>query len=137
MVELLSEEAMKDGVPLTESDKKILASESSERSCLEPMPEALRRRVKELIVRIFQAEPFDEFDRDPKCFSCSMQWVDDDGRYPNIVALAEEVVRERQPASLSGWKLVKDKLLLWGCGLLVVLLMLAIVAGAGFLFDGK
>jgi hypothetical protein len=78
MVELLSVEAIKDGVPLTERDREILAD-------VEPMPEILRQRAKELIIRIYEAESLDEWDRDPKCFSCSLQWAGD-GEYPNIVA---------------------------------------------------
>jgi hypothetical protein len=135
MVELLSDEAIKDGVPLTERDRELLARENSR---LEPMPEVLRQRAKDLITLIFEAEPFDEFERDPKCFSCSLQWAGD-GRYPNIVALAEEVACDiaRPSAPLYGWKLVKDNLQLVGCGLLVVLLMFAIVAVTGLLFGWK
>jgi hypothetical protein len=135
MVELLSDEAIKDGVPLTERDREILARENSR---LEPMPEVLRQRAKDLITRIFEGEPLDEFGRDPKCFSCSLQWAGD-GRYPNIVALAEEVACDiaRPSVPLLGWKRVKDKLQLVGCGLLLVLLMFAIVIGAGFLFGWK
>ena len=131
MVELLSVEAIKDGVPLTERDREILAS-------AEPMPEILRQRAKDLITRIFEAEPFDDWERDPKCFSCSLEWAGD-SRYPNIVALAEEVACDiaRPSAPLHGWKLAKDKLQLVGCGLLLVLLMFAIVAVAGFVFGWK
>jgi len=135
MVQLLSDEAIKDGVPLTEHDREILTRESSR---LEPMPDILRQRVKDLIGRIFEAEPLDECERDPKCFSCSLQWAGD-GRYPNIVALAEEVACDiaRPSAPLHGWKLAKDKLQLVGCGLLLVLLMFVIVAIAGLVFRWK
>jgi len=131
MVELLSAEAIKDGVPLTERDTEILAN-------VEPMPEILRQRAKELITRIYESESPDEWERDPKCFSCSLQWAGD-REYPNIVALAEEVACDiAQPsAPLPGWKRVKDKLQLLSCGLLLVLLMFAIVAIAGFLFGWK
>ena len=131
MVELLSAEAIKDGVPLTERDREILAS-------AEPMPEILRQRAKELITRIYESESLDEWERDPKCFSCSLQWAGD-REYPNIVALAEGVACDiaRPSAPLYGWKRVKDKLQLLGCGLLLVLLMFAIVAVAGFLFHWK
>jgi hypothetical protein len=50
MVELLSAEAIKDGVPLTERDREILAN-------AEPMPEILRQRAKDLIKQIFEANP--------------------------------------------------------------------------------
>src|SRR5271157_5318606 len=132
MVELLSDEAIKDGAPLTGRDREILARENSR---LEPMPEVLRQRAKDLIMRIFEAEPFDEWERDPKCFSCSLQWAGD-GRYPNIVALAEEVACDlaRPSPPLRGRKKVIDAVQLIGCAVLLVLLMLAIVIGAGFLF---
>jgi hypothetical protein len=131
MVELLSVEAIKDGVPLSERDREILAN-------VEPMPEILRQRTKELVMRIYESESPDERERDPKCFGCALQWAGD-GQYPNIVALAEEVACDiaRPSAPLHGWKRVKDKLQLLGCGLLLVLLMFAVVAVAGFLFGWK
>jgi hypothetical protein len=87
MVELISHEADKAGSPLTDREREALARENS-RS--EPLPEDLRQRAKELIAQIFKAEPWDEFENDPKCFSSSMERAGD-GRYPNVVALAEEV----------------------------------------------
>jgi hypothetical protein len=131
MVELLSVEAEKYGIPLTERDREILANS-------EPMPETLQQQAKELITRIYECESLDEWERDPKCFSCSLQWAGD-REYPNIVALSEEVACDiaRPSAPLHGWKRVKDKLQLAGCGLLLVLLMCAIVAVAGFLFGWK
>src|SRR5277367_4624473 len=83
MVELLSDEAIRDAVPLIERDREILANESSR---IAPMPEVLQQRAKDLITRIFEAEPPDERETDPKCFRCSLEW-EGDGRYPNIVAL--------------------------------------------------
>jgi hypothetical protein len=58
MVELLSVEAIKDRVPLTERDREILAN-------VEPVPEILRQRAKELITRIYESESLDEWERDP------------------------------------------------------------------------
>jgi hypothetical protein len=74
-----------------------------------------------------------------KSFGSSLQWAGDSG-YPNIVSLAEEVAREMRGEafpSLQGWNLVKDRIQLVGCGLLVVLLMLVTVTAAGFLLAGK
>jgi hypothetical protein len=135
MVELISHEADKAGSPLTDREREALARENS-RS--EPLPEDLRQRAKELIAQIFKAEPWDEFENDPKCFSSSMERAGD-GRYPNVVALAEEVGCEiaRLTPPLHGWKQVKDAAQLVGCALLVVLLMFAVVIGAGFLFHWK
>jgi hypothetical protein len=130
MVELLSNEASKAGTPLTDLDKEILANN-------EPIPEDLEKRARELIARIFEAEPLEEFERDPKCFSSSLQWAGDLG-YANIVGLAEQVAYETaRSAQPQGWKLVKDKAQLIGCGLLVVLFMFAVVIAAGFLFGWK
>lgn len=135
MLKLLSEEAVRDGVPLTERDKEILAAESTHD---EPMPDDLQQRAKGLIAKIYAAEPFDPREIDPKSFSSSLQWAGDRD-HPNIVAIAEEVACDigRPSGQLHSWKLVRDKLQLVGCGLLVVLLMAVIVAGAGVLFGWK
>jgi len=135
MVELLANEADKSGSPSTDLERETL---SNDRSRLDPMPEDLRQRAKELIGRIFEGEPWDEFERDPKCFSSSLQWAGDSSN-SNVVALADEVACDiaRPGLPLHGWKRVNDAMQLVGCGLLVVLLMLAIVIGAGFLFNWK
>jgi hypothetical protein len=121
-MEMLADEAMKDGLPLTEADKEILVAES-----VKPIPEVLRQRAGHLITRILEREPADEDERDQKCFSYALQWAAD-GRYPNIVALGREVASDMRPAiGLHGWRLLKDRLYLVGCGLLVVFLMMAII----------
>src|SRR5882762_7949454 len=84
MVELLSEKAEKDGTPLTDSDRAILVKEKSD---VEPVPEDLRQRAKELIARMFVEEPWDEFESDPRSFGSSLQWAGDSS-YPNIVSPA-------------------------------------------------
>jgi hypothetical protein len=63
MVELLSEKGEICGTPITDSDRAILAKESSE---AEPLPEDLKCRAKQLIAQIFKDEPWDEFGGDPK-----------------------------------------------------------------------
>jgi len=136
MVELLSEKAEKDGTPLTDSDRAILVKEKSD---VEPVPEDLRQRAKELIARMFVEEPWDEFESDPRSFGSSLQWAGDSG-CPNIVSLTEEVAGEMRGEAfppLQGWKLGKDRMQLIGCGMLVVLLIFAILIGAGFLFGWK
>src|ERR1700688_2189446 len=136
MVKLLSEKAEKEGTPLTDSDRAILVKE---RSDVEPVPEELRHRAKELIARMFIEEPWDEFAGDPKSFGSSLQWAGDSG-YPNIVSLTEEVACETRGEAFppfQGWKLAKDRMQLIGCGVLAVLFMFAIVIGAGFLFGWK
>lgn len=136
MVELLSKEAEKAGTPLTDLDKETLAEECSDTRA---MPDDLRWRAKELIARIFEGELSDEFVRDPKCFSSSLQWAGDQS-YPNIVALAEEVYCDINPTafhSLHGWEFAKDRMQLIGCGVLAVLLMFAIGIAGSILFGWK
>jgi hypothetical protein len=135
MVKLLSDEAMKAGAPLSDLDKKILAEESS---ALEPMPEDLRQRARQLIAQIFETEPWDEMERNPKDFGSSSEWAGDSG-CRNIVVLAEEVAREiaRPSPPLHGWGFVKDKLQLVGCGVLFILLIATIIAGVQALFGWK
>jgi len=133
VVELLSREADEAGTSLTALEKEILAQDN-----LESMTDDLRHRAKGLIARIYEAEPWAEFEGDPKSFANSLEWVRD-SRYPNVVALAEEVRCEIAGLTppLQGWKRVKDAVQLVGCGLLVVLLMFAIVITAGFLLGWK
>jgi len=136
MVKLLSDEAEKAGSPLTQSEKEYLAAGHSDH---EPPTEGLEKKTKDLIVRIFEAEPWDEFERDPKSFGNSLQWAGD-SRYSNIVALAEEVSCEmtgRSSPPLHGWQKISDRILLVGCGILVVLSMFAIGAVGTIFFGWK
>ena len=133
MVELLFQEADKTGTPLTALDKAILAKESS-RS--DPMPEDLRDRAKKLITRIYDNKLKTKPEKDPKSFLISLQWASDDPNYQNIVALAEEVAHTSFPP-LHGWELIKNRLQLVGCAVLIVLAMFAVVIGAGILLRWK
>jgi hypothetical protein len=135
MVNLLSDAATKAGAPLSDLDKKILSEESS---ALGPMPDDLRQRAKKLIAQVFETEPWDEMERSPKDFGSSLEWAGDSGRR-NIVVLAEEVACDiaRPSLPLHGWGLVKDKLQLVGCGVLLILLTAAIIAGVQALFGWK
>jgi len=132
LVKLLANEAERAGAQLTDQDREILSKESSPQ---DPVPEDLKQKAKELITRIFDAEP-DEFERDPKSFSDSLQWAGAKS-YPNIVAIAEEVLYGRAGTrypQLQGWRLAKDRMLLIISGVLVVFLMFAIVIAGHFLF---
>lgn len=134
LVAILSREAETAGTPLTDTEKEILAREHSPNI---PIPEELRQSAKQLIARIFDAEPRDEFERDPKSFSNSLEWTERGN--PNIAVLAEEISRENPHLSPPwyGWKRVKDRLQLVGCALIVILLMFAVVIALGFLFHWK
>jgi hypothetical protein len=136
MVELLAKQAEAAGTPLTDEEKEALLQERSGKNQL---PEELRQKAMDLIVKIFEVEDASETAMDPKSFSNSMYWADDAG-CSNILALAEQVacetVRTAYPP-LHGWRLVKDRLQLIGCGIFVVLLMLVIVIVAGVVFHWK
>ena len=134
VIELLSKQAERAGTPLTTSEKEVLAREASS---LDPVPEDLRQRTKDLVAQIYDSEPWDEFERDPKSFTDSLEWTEPSS--PNIVVIAEEVRCEnaRLTPPLHGWKRVKDGLQLIGCAFLVVLLMFAVVLVCGFLFSRK
>ncbi len=134
MVNLLANEAIKAGSPLSVLEKEILIKEYS---IVEPMPEELRERAKQLIARIFEGEPWDEFDRTPKGFSSSLEWADDSRS--NIVVLAHEVACEvaRLSPPPHGWGLVKDKLQLDGCAVLFIVIIGAGIAAIQALFGWK
>ena len=131
VIELLSKEAEKGGPPFTSLEKEILAREASS---LDPLPKELHQRTRELVTQIYETEPWDEFEREPKSFTDSLEWIEPE--YPNVLMIAEEVWREKfwLTPPLQGWKRVNDRLQLVGCALFVVLLMFATVIACGFLF---
>ncbi len=135
MVQLLAVEAEKTGFPLSALEKEGLLDERPDH---ESPPQELRQKAKDLIARILEAES-DDFERNPKSFGNSLQWAGDRGYVP-IVALAEEVSCEMGGSAyppLHGWKKIKDRGLLIGCGLLVVLAMFAIGAIGAVFFGWK
>jgi hypothetical protein len=135
MVALLSKEAMNAGVPLSDGERKLLASEFIPGAAIS---EELRNRTKKLIEKILAREQ-ESVERDSRSFGNSLEWAGDPD-YPNIVMLTEEVVRSRGARMnlppLHGWKRVKDRFQLIGCGLSLILLMLLIVF-AGTLILGR
>jgi len=136
MVDLLSRQAEKDGVPLTDAEKEILLAAHSKGR---PIPEDLRTRFLQLIERQLRQEREDGTHADPRSFDGSLEWAGDWG-YPNIVQLADEVMCEFPPdlaLPLTGWKLFKDRLQLVGCGCAVVLCMFLIGAIMSVWFAGK
>lgn len=135
MVNLLAIEAKNSGSELSDEDRQILSEE-----CL--IPESLRDKAKDIIRHILEREQLsgetDVFEH-PDSFGNSMEWAGDP-QYPNLVRLTEEVILEGRAAGifpeageLHGWGLVKDKLLLVACGLLIVITVLV----AGGLFFSK
>jgi len=122
MVSLLSEEAVRSGTPLTEAEKEILFNETVSLS------EELRQKASRLIGQILEREQATSSEENPKSFFACLEWVEPD--YPNIAALAEEVITSGgigKVPPLHGWRWVKERTLLIGCGLLVVLFMIVVV----------
>ena len=135
MVELLAQQAASAGTPLTDEERETLIQARSRRH---PLPEELRQKATDLIVKIFEAED-NATVGDPMSFSNAMYWADGEG-YPRILALAEDVACDTARATyppLQGWRLVKDRVQLMGCGILLVLLMLAVVFVIGVVFHWK
>lgn len=133
MVTLLSEEADKQGTPLNEMEKEILASELGR-----AIPEDLRMRSCKLIEKIIEREKSTD-NNDPKSFIASFEWASDNA-YPQIVALTEEVITSGglgHLPPLHGRSWIKDRTQLIGCGLLVVVFMLLIVGICGLVFERK
>jgi hypothetical protein len=136
MIELLSQEADRHGTPLNETEKKMLASESSRR---ESIPEDLRMRLHKSIGEILEREKAKDIKNDPKSFLASFEWASDNA-YPEIVALIEEVITGGGFGPLPpqhGRRWIKDRAQLIGCGLLLVLIMMVIVAICGLIFQKK
>jgi hypothetical protein len=136
MVDLLAKEAESAGTPLSDRDKDILLQDHRETNSL--LTDELRQKATDSIRRLYELETSDENFWDPLSFGNSLEWGGDT-RYPNIVALAEEVSCDmaRMGPPLHGWKRFKDKLLLIGCGLLVVVLMMVIGITISSFFPDK
>ncbi len=128
MVNLIAAEGDILNAPLTNEECGILEGDSA------VSPE-LSAKAKYLIAHIFEIEK--QEDSDPRSFENSMAWASD-GASSNIVQLTYEVADGLNSVPRSqGWKRVKDRFALVGCGLIVVLLMFAAVTGAGFIFHWK
>ena len=134
MVELLSIEAANEGVPLSDKDKEVLASEVIPGA---PISAELQNKAKKLIEEILKREQARGRDEDPKNFGNSLEWAGDPD-YPNIVMLTEEVISSgaslRGLPPLHGWRRVKDRFQLLGCGLSLVLALFLLVLIVSFVF---
>jgi hypothetical protein len=129
MVDLLGAEARNVGSPLSDEELDILS-----REC--PLSDDLADKAKRLIGQSLAKEYLQTEaagSENPKSLSASLEWAEDN-QYPNIARLTEEVVLEGRASGIlpsrrsHGWGLVKDKLWLVGCGLLVVLAIFVIGA---------
>jgi hypothetical protein len=122
MVSLLSQEADRSGTPFTEAEKAILSSETAAPS------EALRQKALKLIGQILESGLATSSEENPKSFFVCLEWVEP--AYPNIAALAEEVITSGGFGKLPpphGQRCVKDRAQLICCGLLVVLFMFLVI----------
>jgi hypothetical protein len=134
MVALLCREAESHGTPLTEAEKQMLTREPAD-----VLPEDLRIRVTKLIKEILNREKTTDIGNDPKSFLASFEWASDNA-FPQIAALTEEVITSGGFGNLPplhGREWIKDRAQLIGCGLLVVLIMMAIVVIVGLIVHGK
>jgi hypothetical protein len=128
MVDLLAAEGNILDAPLSEEERESLV-------CSGGVSDELASKAKYLITHILDSEKNQV--SDPRSFSNSMRWAADPA-WPNIAELVAQVASERNPrARLSGWRPVKDRIALFSCGLLLVLLMFAAVIVAGFIFHWK
>jgi|HubBroStandDraft_6_1064221.scaffolds.fasta_scaffold745816_1 hypothetical protein len=136
MVSLLSQEAVRSGIPLSEAEERILASEYVPS---QPIDEDLHERTKRLIAQTLQRERETPAGEDTKSFRSSIGWAGDQN-YPNIVAVAEEVITGgglgRIPP-LRGRAWLKDRTKLIGCAFVAVLVMFLVVAVVTFFFSRK
>jgi hypothetical protein len=132
MVVLISAEAERAGTPLSEAEKQILLRNWDPETIL---PEEFRSKAKRLVEQTFD---YDADPDDPLSLGNSVEWAGDWG-YPTIVALTEEVMLERQEKfpRLRGRRKIIDLFQLVGCGIVVVVLMMLVVALFSWLFGSK
>ncbi len=136
MVSLLSEEAVLSGISLSEAEERILASEFAPRL---PIAEDLHERTKRLIAQILQRERETPQEERTKSFVSSIEWAGDQN-YPNIVAIAEEVITGRglgPMPPLRGRAWLKDRTKLIACAFVAVLFIFLIVAAVTFFSSRK
>jgi len=96
-------------------------------------------RLHKLIGEILEREKAKGIKNDPKSFLASFEWASNNA-CPEIVALTEEVVTGGGFGPLPpphGRRWIKDRAQVIGCGLLLVLIMMVIVAICGLIFQKK
>jgi hypothetical protein len=134
MVELVASEGARVGTALGDEEKAILLAQPSRRC---PVPEELVWKSRKLIEELLHREKEAGDRKDARSFGNSFDWAD--GANANIVVLTLGVLTNSPPLAptLQGGKLIKDRIQLVGCGLIVVLLMLLTVIVAGNVFHWK
>ncbi len=135
MLLALSREAEAAGIPLSETERQMLAAEVVPEI---PIPDDLKERVKPLISAILQREQATDTGGNTIGFGDALEWVEPD--YPNIAALAEEVITSGGFGALPqlhGRTLFKDRAQLVGCAVALVIGLIAIAVAIDFLFDRR
>jgi hypothetical protein len=135
MVNLLSYEAETDGVPLTETEKKLLGEEFVPGKTI---PNEFRERVKRLISKVLERQQNTATNGGQRSFGDALEWVEPG--YPNIAALAEEVITSGGFGALPprhGKAWMKDRAQLIGCAIVLVMVLMTIGIAISFLFDHK
>ena len=135
MLLLISSEAEAAGIPLSDDERKILTAEVVPER---PVPENLRDRVKSLVSAIIQRERASTRGNSKIGFLDALEWVEPD--YPNIAALAEEVITGGGLGALPqshGGRWVRDRAQLVGCALALVIGLAVVVLAISFLLGHK
>ena len=130
MLLAISREAEAAGIPLSETERQMLAAEVVPEL---PIPDDLKGRVKPLISAILQRERATDTGANTLGFGDALEWVEPD--YPNIAALAEEVITSGGLGALPklhGGRLFKDQAQLVGCAIALVLALMAIAVAISF-----
>lgn len=134
MVDLLAAEARSIGSPLKQEELDMLCRECS-------LPVDLEDQARRIIGQILLRDELETEAagcEDPKSFSNSLEWAAD-SQDSNIARLTDDVMFEGRstgifppPPRLRGWALAKDQMMLWGCGFLIVAIVLVV---GGLLFS--
>jgi hypothetical protein len=135
MLLALSAEAEAAGTPLSDIERKMLAAEAAPERRI---PDDLKERVNPLISTILQRERTVDPGTISIGFGDALEWVEPD--YPNIAALAEEVITSGGFGGLSqlhGARLIKDRAQLVGWAIALVVALMAIAVAIGFLFGRR
>lgn len=131
MLALIVAEAERAGTPLNEAEKQILLSHCDPEALVQ---EEFLTKAKRLIEQTFNYEADPD---NPLSLGNSVGWAGERS-YPTIVALTEEVMRERgEKSPLRGRRQIIDSIQLVGCGVIVVILMMLVVVMFGWLFGNK
>ncbi|MGC2172127.1 MAG: hypothetical protein WA555_15575 [Candidatus Sulfotelmatobacter sp.] len=133
MVALIAAQAEKIGTPLSEEERRFLLDESAPPLCV--VAQESDAKFTKLIGQTFDSEVEPD---DPKNLGNSTQWAGDRS-YPRVVALTEQVILSRGEKfpQLRGRRRIIDLIQLVGCGFVVVILMMVVVALVSWLFGDK